>query len=649
MAVREGSGLREVGLPSLVRRNCRGEMGDALVCPAAPNPTKTVKHAWKSQGTPGDALHRCSDCGALGVYRTTHVIKVPSDPAVNARLSGFCMPYRAAYDHTILYLCSLFVGARRLAQDSADAYADKRGWGHYMATKTDLGKTLPNDKRLKDLVKVWRDGGVLTKSVPVWVQRGAAVEARKAFLAKYDTHRKAVSDNARLKKRNDKKRAWNKESDAAEAVKAGSGAKKKRVRHPSRSMHRNLAIDMTRPDPMLYGEDPPERMMIGAAAPVRKHTLSSGMVKIDGLPELALCRAIPGAEKLDVRTVQFSERTRAITPGIRPEQRTWNARVTSMCLAPEPPDEDDDIAWADSTMIDPGCINHIATSEGVVWSAPSPNASNRKIKNHQRHQSQAKNGSRKHKHHARKAKKERDRKTRRRQGAKAQKSAEISKEFDEAGGEGNKPSNMIGSAKGTIGAPGVGVAAKTQLNNTLSEAALGETLGLLAAACHNHGALFYLGASHYNSQTCSRCGHIDENNRPERDLFLCLECGHTANADADAALVGKQKRFAEKQETRTDSKRLALTGENPQIGGGDTLNPARGEGASSSGTAVPRRVTRTSVSTAPRADTDTKARPGPSPHQSDSQPASALPGREPKRQGADPPKGNVTEDVAHTQ
>ncbi len=40
----------------------------------------------------------------------------------------------------------------------------------------------------------------------------------------------------------------------------------------------------------------------------------------------------------------------------------------------------------------------------------------------------------------------------------------------------------------------------------------------------------------YTSQTCSRCGFIDKNNRPTQAMFKCLACGHTDNADVNAAL-----------------------------------------------------------------------------------------------------------------
>lgn len=39
----------------------------------------------------------------------------------------------------------------------------------------------------------------------------------------------------------------------------------------------------------------------------------------------------------------------------------------------------------------------------------------------------------------------------------------------------------------------------------------------------------------YTSQRCSRCGHIDENNRPNQATFRCTSCGFKTNADYNAS------------------------------------------------------------------------------------------------------------------
>src|SRR5574344_831796 len=39
----------------------------------------------------------------------------------------------------------------------------------------------------------------------------------------------------------------------------------------------------------------------------------------------------------------------------------------------------------------------------------------------------------------------------------------------------------------------------------------------------------------YTSQTCNICGYIDKLNRPNQHTFKCKNCGHTDNADFNAA------------------------------------------------------------------------------------------------------------------
>lgn len=49
-----------------------------------------------------------------------------------------------------------------------------------------------------------------------------------------------------------------------------------------------------------------------------------------------------------------------------------------------------------------------------------------------------------------------------------------------------------------------------------------------------HGVPVVYVAPQYTSQRCSRCGHIDKNNRKTKSLFLCTKCGIVENADVNA-------------------------------------------------------------------------------------------------------------------
>ena len=46
---------------------------------------------------------------------------------------------------------------------------------------------------------------------------------------------------------------------------------------------------------------------------------------------------------------------------------------------------------------------------------------------------------------------------------------------------------------------------------------------------------------HGTSQECSRCGHTHPDNRETQAEFICQDCGFTANADYNAALVIKKR------------------------------------------------------------------------------------------------------------
>lgn len=51
-----------------------------------------------------------------------------------------------------------------------------------------------------------------------------------------------------------------------------------------------------------------------------------------------------------------------------------------------------------------------------------------------------------------------------------------------------------------------------------------------------HGVRVELVDPRYTSQRCFECGHIEKGNRRSQSEFLCLNCGHTANADVNASL-----------------------------------------------------------------------------------------------------------------
>ena len=48
----------------------------------------------------------------------------------------------------------------------------------------------------------------------------------------------------------------------------------------------------------------------------------------------------------------------------------------------------------------------------------------------------------------------------------------------------------------------------------------------------------------YTSQTCSRCGHIDKENRQTQEKFICTKCGFELNADHNASInIARSKEY----------------------------------------------------------------------------------------------------------
>jgi len=90
---------------------------------------------------------------------------------------------------------------------------------------------------------------------------------------------------------------------------------------------------------------------------------------------------------------------------------------------------------------------------------------------------------------------------------------------------------MTQSAKGTVEAPGRNVKQKAGLNREI----LKSNWGLLERQlAYKAGELVQVDPA-YTSQTCAVCQHVDKANRKTQALFQCTACGHTANADHNAA------------------------------------------------------------------------------------------------------------------
>jgi putative transposase len=102
-------------------------------------------------------------------------------------------------------------------------------------------------------------------------------------------------------------------------------------------------------------------------------------------------------------------------------------------------------------------------------------------------------------------------------------------------GEGLALVSLTRAVRGTVETPGRNVAIKSALNRAILEQGhaeafrqLGYKLGWLGGELHRVPAAF-------TSQRCPECGHTCSENRPSRDRFQCVACGHSGHADNVAA------------------------------------------------------------------------------------------------------------------
>ena len=98
-----------------------------------------------------------------------------------------------------------------------------------------------------------------------------------------------------------------------------------------------------------------------------------------------------------------------------------------------------------------------------------------------------------------------------------------------------KIKNMTKSAKGTKETPGKQVKQKQGLNRSITQQSWGLFFELLEYKLQERGGQLIKVDPKHTSQTCNRCGHVSKENRQSQSMFVCTSCGHTANADENAA------------------------------------------------------------------------------------------------------------------
>ena len=95
--------------------------------------------------------------------------------------------------------------------------------------------------------------------------------------------------------------------------------------------------------------------------------------------------------------------------------------------------------------------------------------------------------------------------------------------------------NMSASAKGTVEQPGTNVRAKAGLNKAILDQGWSMFSTMLKYKLAERGGELVEVDPAYTSQTCSCCGTVDKASRKDQATFECGHCGHTENADINAA------------------------------------------------------------------------------------------------------------------
>lgn len=94
---------------------------------------------------------------------------------------------------------------------------------------------------------------------------------------------------------------------------------------------------------------------------------------------------------------------------------------------------------------------------------------------------------------------------------------------------------MSASAKGNTEAPGRNVKAKAGLNRAILDQGWADFRRQLEYKAAARGGTVVAVDPAYTSQRCSNCGCVDAGNRTQQATFACIACGHTENADTNAA------------------------------------------------------------------------------------------------------------------
>ena len=170
-------------------------------------------------------------------------------------------------------------------------------------------------------------------------------------------------------------------------------------------------------------------------------------------------------------------------------------------------------------------------------------------------------------------------------------SAELVKRYAIICWEDTRIENMTRSAQGTVEEPGTNVAQKRGLNRSILRQGWGQLRAFTEYKTSWAGRVFVPVPATNTSITCPHCGEVDPKNRRTQAVFRCVSCGHTDNADVNAAET--IRRQGPRLLGRADGRLTSSEDETPARAAGGSNGAATVKGTEGS-PSVPGRARRTS-------------------------------------------------------
>jgi putative transposase len=216
---------------------------------------------------------------------------------------------------------------------------------------------------------------------------------------------------------------------------------------------------------------------------------------------------------------------------VRRRGRHWELTVFCAGVEPEPlPPTGREVG------IDRGVAVLAATSDGQLVPNPRPRrALAERVAAAQADKARRKPGSQRHRRAAETVARLRRKEANVRRDAAHQLSRRLVNGYDLICLERLRVTAMCRSARGTVEDPGTNVAAKAALNDAIADSGWQMLARFITYKAEDAGRCIEWVEPRNTSRTCSGCGHLDPASRRSQSMFVCTRCGHSLNADVNAA------------------------------------------------------------------------------------------------------------------